>query len=137
MIVTRQGAGIYFPPSAPRFILAPPRSLKEIHCPCFLSCLPFPRVRKTIFHKKRAGKLPVLLSVVQAKGAVYCTPLHDSCVCTHGLFLMEEKKKKKNEWVSKRPYFHKHTKQNALCPSRSLTSCLLLHSMWARFPPRF
>lgn len=31
------------------------------------------------------------------------------------------------------PYFHKQSQQNALCQRQSLTSCLLLHSMRARF----
>lgn len=82
MLVARQGAGIYFPhpPPAPSpRPLAPPRSLKEIHCPCFLSCLPLPALEKNQhISQKRKGELPVLLFVVQARGAAYCTLQPDS-----------------------------------------------------------
>lgn len=81
MPVARQGAGIYFPrlpPVSSSRPLAPPRSLKEIHCPCFLSCLPLP-CKKNNISQKRKRELPVLLSVVQAKGGVYCTPLRGPC----------------------------------------------------------
>lgn len=57
MPVARQGAGIYFPhpPVSSLRPLAPPRSLKEIHCPCFLSCLPLPELGKQYSTKQKKG----------------------------------------------------------------------------------
>lgn len=72
--------------------LAPPRSLKETHCPCFLSCLRLPELGKQYSTKERERELPVLLCVMQDKGAVYCTPLRGSCFYTHGALFDEEKR---------------------------------------------
>lgn len=41
------------PPVSSSRPLAPPRSLKEIHCPCFLSCLPLPELGKQYSTKER------------------------------------------------------------------------------------
>lgn len=92
MPVARQGAGIYFPhpPVSSSRPLAPPRSLKEIHCPCFLSCLPLPELGKQYSTKLKKRELPVLLSVVQAKSAVYCTPPRESCFYAYRLLDREK-----------------------------------------------
>lgn len=141
MIVTRQGAGIYFPPvRSPFHPLGPPGSAREPKRKstvlAFSAASRFPSREKhnsTQKKKSRQTSCP-FVRFLPDKGAVYCTPPRDSCIHTRSLFDGEWKA---NVRLSKRPYFHKHTKQNALCLSRSLTSRLLLHSMWARFAPGF
>lgn len=132
MIVTRQGAGIYFPHALPVSSsrpLTPPRSLKEIHCPLLSQLPPSSRVGKTIFHKKEQTNFLSFCPLSRPKAlfiAIRCV-IPASTVNTWTLF--DREKKKKPEWASIRPYFHKHTKCDVLCHSQHLTSCLLLHSM--------
>lgn len=75
------------PPSA-RFILeaSSPTQGSQRNPLSLLSQLPpSSRVRKTIFHKTEKRGLPVLLSVIQAKGAVYGARLCDSCFSLYAL----------------------------------------------------
>lgn len=73
------------PPSAPCFILQAP-SLKEPKKKstvlAFSAASLFPTCKNTIFHKQEKENFLSFLSGVQAKGAVCCTPLQDSCFYT-------------------------------------------------------
>lgn len=94
MPVARQGAGIYFPhhplPVSSSRPLAPPRSLKEIHRPCFLSCLPLPELGKQYSTKERKR---TSCPFVRCAGQRCCL-LHSTAwflFNAHRLFLMETK----------------------------------------------
>ncbi len=70
--------------------LAPPRSLKEIHCPCFLSCLPLPELGKQYSIKERKRTSCPFVRCVSQR----CCLLHSTAwflFYTHRLFLMEKK----------------------------------------------
>lgn len=80
MAVTRQGAGIYFPYLPSHFNPEPPRPTQDLkrNALCLLSqLLPSTSFKNKNFTNKAKGKKRkrlVLLSVVQAKGAVHCIP---------------------------------------------------------------
>lgn len=95
MPVTQQGAGIYFSHPPPCFILEAPSPTQEPkrNLLSLLSQLPPSSwVKKTIFHKQEKENFLSFCLLGRPKGAVYCTPLHDACLYTHGLFLMEGEK---------------------------------------------
>lgn len=88
MPVARQGAGIYFPypPVSSSRPLAPPGSLKEIHCPCFLSCLLLPKLGKQYStNEKKRTSCPFVCCAGQRCCLLHCLFLH---------FWIETKRKK-------------------------------------------
>lgn len=98
MIVTQQGAGIYFPHALPVSSLrplTPPRSLKEIHCPLLSQLPPSSRVGKTIFHKKEQTNFLSFCPLSRPKVlfiAIRCV-IPASTVNTWTLFDREKKKR--------------------------------------------
>lgn len=82
MPVTQRGAGIYFPcppssfhPRGPH--KTHPGAYKKSTVFAFSAASRFPSYANN-FPQTRKRELPVLLSIVRAKGAVCCTPLHNS-----------------------------------------------------------
>ena len=100
MPVARQGAGIYFPSSAPRFILeapSPTREPKRNPLSLLSQLPPSSRVRKTIFHKRERTNFLSFCPSRRPEVLFIALPCVIPVSAHRGLFLMGGKKKKK-QW---------------------------------------